>query len=79
MTKARDFFRAFFLVPQPRQIRALNQTLEVCGDCANIVSRPHDGVPSRFMQIRIVVHTLAGAALTIFVVGVVWAIIYRPW
>jgi len=25
MTKARDFFRAFFLVPQPRQIRALNE------------------------------------------------------
>jgi Bacterial protein of unknown function (DUF853)/Integrase core domain len=25
MTKARDFFRAFFLVPEPRQIRALNE------------------------------------------------------
>ena len=26
-----DFFRAFFLVSQPRQIRALNE-LELCGD-----------------------------------------------
>ena len=26
------FFRAFFLVPQPRQIRALKRALELCGD-----------------------------------------------
>ena len=26
MKKARDFFRAFFLVPQPRQIRALSSS-----------------------------------------------------
>jgi hypothetical protein len=44
-----------------------------------ILSRPHDGVSPRFMQIRIVGHTWAGAALTIFVIGVVWAVIYRPW
>ncbi len=44
-----------------------------------ILSRPHDGVTPRFMQIRIVGHTWAGAALTIFVMGVVWAVIYRPW
>jgi hypothetical protein len=30
-------------------------------------------------QIRIVGHTWAGAALTIFAIRVVWAIIYRPW